>query len=446
MKVQYVSSACVVVEHEGVRVLCDPWLTDGIYYGSWHHYPPLNIGPESFHDVDYLYLTHIHPDHCDVASLKTFPKHIPILIHQYEEKFLLRLIKSLGFENVIEVEHKVPFGLADGFFLEILAADNCDPAICGRWFSCHVSANPTKTLQIDSLGVFSGGGKVLVNTNDCPFPVAKVVCEYVIEKYQHIDFLLVGYSGAGPYPQCFKNLSEYEKIAAAEVKKTQFLEQSVSYLALLKPSYFLPFAGQYTLGGQLSHLNPYRGVPELENLEELFPPLLERSSVSSKMILLNSLESFDIGREKASLQFVPPKAAERSAYIRDVLLTKKYSYEDFEVTENSFPEMHTKMVQAFQHMRSKLIFYNYTSETHVYFDIGLGSIFSIPFNGDDLSVVETREIKEPYVLIELHPGLLSMILNRKAHFNNSEIGSHLTFYRSPNIYERGIYNFLSYLN
>ena len=32
MKVEYLTSACVVVEHDGIRVLCDPWLTDGVYY------------------------------------------------------------------------------------------------------------------------------------------------------------------------------------------------------------------------------------------------------------------------------------------------------------------------------------------------------------------------------------------------------------------------------
>lgn len=446
MKIQYITSACVIVEHNNVKVLCDPWLTDGIYYGSWYHYPPLKVGAEAFHDVDYIYLTHIHPDHCDVASLKTFPKQIPVLIHQYEEKFLLRLIKSLGFENIIEVEHKVPFKLGEDFVIEILAADNCDPAMCGRWFSCHVSGTPTNTLQIDSLAVFAGGGQVVVNTNDCPFSLTKLVCDYVRQKYPKIDFLLVGYSGAGPYPQCFKNLKDEEKIVAAEAKKKQFLEQSVSYLEMLKPAYFLPFAGQYTLGGTLSHLNRYRGVPELETLAELFPPLLERGAVASKMILLNSLEFFDIDSEKASSEFIPPNANEREAYVRDVLNFKKYAYENFEVTGDTFFDLYDKIVPAFQHMRSKLIFYNFSTPTHVYFDVGLESIFSIPFNGQELSVIKASEIKEPFVLIQLHPGLLEMILTRKAHFNNAEIGSHLTFYRSPNVYERGIYNFLSYLN
>lgn len=42
MKVTNIASATVVIEHNGTRVLCDPWLSEGIYYGSWFHYPPLD--------------------------------------------------------------------------------------------------------------------------------------------------------------------------------------------------------------------------------------------------------------------------------------------------------------------------------------------------------------------------------------------------------------------
>lgn len=446
MKVQYVSSACVLVEHQGTRVLCDPWLTEGIYYGSWYHFPPLTIEPENFKDVDYLYITHIHPDHCDAASLKRLPKSIPILILDYQEKFLFRMIKGLGFDKVIEVPHGEAFELAPDFTLSIYAADNCNPTLCGRWLGCHVHDNPTKTLQIDSLAVFKGGGKVLVNTNDCPYELSKVVCEKIVKNSPKIDFLLVGYSGAGPYPQCFANLTTEEKIVAAENKKQQFLNQAMSYITLLKPAYFLPFAGQYTLGGSLSALNRYRGVPELEELTDLFGDLLDKAHSSSKLVLLNSMESFDCDTEKASASFVPPDPEERRAFVEQQLKGIKYSYEMAERHLHSLDEFFEKLQFAHQHMRSKLIHYGFNSTTQLYLDIGEKQLFAIPYDGSDCKIVDRGEVVEPYVLIRLHPGLLEMILARGAHWNNAEIGSHLHFQRSPNTYERGIYHFLSYLN
>ena len=80
MRIQYLQSASVVIESEGVRILCDPWLYDGIYYGSWYHYPPLRFTPADVSDIDYIYVSHIHPDHYDAASLAEFPKNIPVII------------------------------------------------------------------------------------------------------------------------------------------------------------------------------------------------------------------------------------------------------------------------------------------------------------------------------------------------------------------------------
>ena len=75
-----------------------------------------------------------------------------------------------------------------------------------------------------------------------------------MENYKHIDLLLTGYGGAGAYPQCFDNLSNNEKIKEANNKKNFFLKQALEYLKIVKPYYYLPFAGTYTLTGKLSEL------------------------------------------------------------------------------------------------------------------------------------------------------------------------------------------------
>lgn len=434
------------MQYKGIKVLCDPWLTEGIYYGSWYHYPPLEVGPEDFHDVNYIYLTHIHPDHCDIESLKRFPKSTPILIHDYEEKFLLRLIRSLGFQQIIEMPHKQPFALSPEFGLESLAADNCNPNICGRWLGCHVASHPSKTLQIDSMAVFYTPERIAVNTNDCPYQLAKGVCEYIIQKYKKVDFLLTGYMGAGPYPQCFSRLNHEEKIAKAKIKEIQFINQAVSYINDLKPRYFMPFAGQYTLGGSLADLNPYRGLPELQDLDDLFEPHLKKQNLSSELLLLNPRESFDLTHYKASAPFTPINLTERQQFVNNVLRKQKFTYETLPNTLNTLEEFFPKLHIAHQHMQRKMHEFGFSSNTHLYLDIGHNEIFQIPFTDQPMQIIPKEKIIIPYVCISLHPGLLQMILERKAHWNNAEIGSHLLFDRLPDTFERGIYYFLSYLN
>lgn len=68
MRVQNVASACVVIEHHGIRVLCDPWLVSGAYYGAWYHNPPLTVRshltywrePNLYERAPYYALSYLH--------------------------------------------------------------------------------------------------------------------------------------------------------------------------------------------------------------------------------------------------------------------------------------------------------------------------------------------------------------------------------------------------
>ena len=91
MKVKFLSSACVEIIHNDVKILCDPWLVDGELYGSWNHYPPIDFQPKNFNDVDFIYLSHIHQDHFSKKSLSKLNKDIPVIIHNFEkEKIILK--------------------------------------------------------------------------------------------------------------------------------------------------------------------------------------------------------------------------------------------------------------------------------------------------------------------------------------------------------------------
>ena len=98
MKITFLQSACVLIESDNTKILCDPWLVDGEYYGSWSLYPPYELKPEKFDDVDYIYISHIHPDHCSPKTLSKLNKNIPVLIHNFPVKFLKNTIERLALQ------------------------------------------------------------------------------------------------------------------------------------------------------------------------------------------------------------------------------------------------------------------------------------------------------------------------------------------------------------
>ena len=446
MKVEYLTSACVVVEHEGVRVLCDPWLTDGIYYGSWHHYPQPAVSPEEV-APDFVYISHVHPDHLDMATLKRLPTGTPVLILDFAEKFVHRIVTAAGFTDIREVAHGDTVELGPDFRLELLAADNCDPEACGKHFGCVVPGPYDQTLQIDSIGVFSGGGTTVVNVNDAPWSIARGACEAARERYGRPDLLLVGYSGAGPFPQCF-DLPHEQMLDRAAAKRRQFLGQAMQFLKLFEPLAFMPFAGQYTLGGTLAPLNRYRGVPEVEELEDAFAPLLHEAGLGSQLVQLNSGESFDLETMTASAPFTPPDPEERRRYSETVLSKVIFPYQgERRVSAEEWADLTPRLREAQARMlRHQDAYGGYRSDWSIYLDTGQERLYRVPFDGSEVTTAEHGAEQSPFVRVGIDYSLLTMILDRKAHWNNASIGSHLRFSRDPDHYERGIHHFMAYFH
>ena len=67
-----------------------------------------------------------------------------------------------------------------------------------------------------------------------------------------------------------------------------------------------------------------------------------------------------------------------------------------------------------------------------------------------ISLVKKADIKKSksYVVYDLDDRLLKQILKgpKFAHWNNAEIGSHIKFYRKPNIFERNLYYAMSFFH
>lgn len=438
MRLTYIYNACVLIEHEGTKVLCDPWLKDGIYYGSWFKYPPIKVSAKDFFDIDYLYISHIHPDHLDVETLKEFPKEIPILICNYAHKFLFQVLKKLGFKKVFELSQTIPFELSPDFKIEVIAADFCNPRLFQKHFaSAPLTQKLEESEQIDSLAIFSTPQETLLNLNGTPYVIAHKSLKYIQKNYPSIDCLLVGYSGSGPYP----HVNVAEKGLKASLKKKQFLNQAIAFIKALNPDTFMPFTGQYVLGGSLHVLNKDRGVPEIEELPELFDFYIKKHDLASKMFLLDSMEHFDFETKKCSKSFTLPDSNARGKYIKEKLSMKKLHYEN-----DSFDleELKKSAFKAYDHLIEYQKKWNFSPKQNLYIDYGQKEFFCLPY--DSSKLVLTSKLIEPFVKIKLDPRLLSRILHKKAHWNNAEIGSHLTFDRKPDFYDRGLYFMLSFFH
>jgi UDP-MurNAc hydroxylase len=440
MKTTFLASSSVIIESNNTKVLMDPWLLDGEYYGSWYHYPKLNLNLDLINSCDFIYVSHIHPDHFSKKSMELIRKHIPILIHNYSSKFLKFNLEKFGF-TVIELDNSKDFILKNDFKIKIIAADNCNPELCSKFFGCAMIENNYQSTQIDSMALIHDSNFSILNTNDCPYELSKSSIDNVLKDIpKGIDLLLVGYAGAGPYPQCFI-MPENEKLEESKKKERQFLNQGLNYINHINPKYFIPFAGTYILGGYLSGLNKFRGVPNIEDAIDFLNCNIKNSS---KGILLKSYQQFDLSSDEIieTNESITEEIIDKEAYLKNISLNK------FDFESDPYPsleEILNFIPNSFLRFKAKKEEIKFTSETKIIITLPEEKNLYIDLNENtNYRIIDKldTENEDRYVKITLDFRLLLRILKgpKFAHWNNAEIGSHITFERKPNIFERGLYH------
>jgi UDP-MurNAc hydroxylase len=73
----------LLVEAGADRLVIDPWLTGSCYWRSWWHLPPARADLVNPRTISAVYLTHEHPDHFHLPSLRRFPREVRILVPRF---------------------------------------------------------------------------------------------------------------------------------------------------------------------------------------------------------------------------------------------------------------------------------------------------------------------------------------------------------------------------
>ena len=444
MKIKKFGSATILIETSDTKILCDPWLTDGAYYGAWCNFPPINLDDCDFSDVDYVYVSHVHPDHFDPNTIALLDKSTPILIHKYHQKFLKFNIERLGFK-AIELENGKPTQLLGNTKISIYAADDCDPSICGHMFGC-VTSEIKGSMQLDSLCIIDDGKHILVNTNDCPFGIAQKTLARIKDDYPKIDFALIGYTSASLYPHSMLDYSDKQMKKGIETAKMKGLLTGLDTLKILKPEHYLPFAGTYILGGSNYLKNKYLPIPELKDAVEFFQLELGKADINISPVLLNFNEFFDLKTREQSAKYTPINIKDRDKYINEIASSFMYDYEVDEIPKKD--ELLNLFSDALERLAKKQKELNLFEDMNLLFDLQNDEFACINLKDTTLTTINDISIINNYHRFQLDARLLKRVLRgpRFANWNNIEIGALLNFARKPNEYRMDIHTLINALH
>lgn len=413
MKVKYIYSACIVIETADCRICCDPWFTQGIYDGSWYQYPRVEDPVSAIGAVDFVYISHIHPDHYDPQFLRVLLEKNPacvVIVGIENQNFLIAKMRRDGF-------HPTSIGT--------LAAGKTEIGIFPN--SAHGGVN------IDSALTVKSGEVSIVNMNDCPFDEAQV---RRIRQFcgRNPDLACLPYAGAGPYPQMYEFEDENARLVAMEQKRNQFVGLFDRYLSAFNPRYAMPFAGLYYLGGKLRLRNEFRGVPDALEIKQQFgESILVLKEGEGEIDLISGdikhsrTETYDMGlRNRYLAQFdeiVYPYEMSSQVGMSDIRKLLEIS--------------HRNAVARIHDLPSRWICFRTFEDSY------------LCVHSDNPGTVTVRnsiaDLNDREVII-IDSRLFHGLLTRKFHWNNAEIGSHFSFYREPQTFDRRVYDLLNFLH
>ena len=412
IKVTYYYSACVAITTPDVSILCDPWFTDGIYDGSWYQYPKIKNPIELIGKHDIIYVSHIHPDHYDPKFLREYLEFYPNA-KIYTHEFILK--RKL---------------LADGFKDFLLS--QCEWLIKGSTKALIIKNDTGSISDIDTALVVKYKDHAVVNMNDNAYYQPQI--DAIKEFAPKIDIALLGHTGAGPYPQTYyKDIDILEE--KAEAKKQEFFDRYKKMAGALDAKINIPFAGQYILGGKLSHLNKYRGVSDAVEMLPLDPNALvleQGASVDTKTFVPTAerVKLFDEQHMTAYASSI----VEPMDYMRDF----KYLPPDKIQWGRLLGKAAKNAMEKSEFNGKYCIYIKFVDKCY---EINLETKEAGFIPKDKIG---GRAYRLPYSIIEIDYRYLFGLLTGIYHWNNAEVGSQYMTTRAPDMFNREVQRFLNF--
>jgi UDP-MurNAc hydroxylase len=225
VRVTYFGQACTLIEVGGRKILTDPWLTEGAYFGTWFHTHVLadaGVTPDRFSkDIDYLFLSHEHEDHVDPETLRHFSPHVPVLICKFPTPRFRHYLESLGLRNIREISSGQEAKLGSGLSVTIFS---------------------TAEYTNDAALLVEGDGCRLLNETDCKLSYSDL--QRIGEKGVDVGFYM--FSGANWYPMMYDYPPDIQK-DLVQRRRRSLLRSLVQRVKLTKPRVAVPAAGPCTV-------------------------------------------------------------------------------------------------------------------------------------------------------------------------------------------------------
>ena len=230
MKIEFASHAGFIIEVKGKRIYIDPWTKSKTFNDGWALISEAK--KVDYAKIDYIFVTHEHPDHFNFPTLKGIDENhrrrIKVLYQQHASLRLKNAFERLGFDTVVELPiYK---------WIEVEGIE----LFCGS------------SGSMDSFLAIRAEGQTILNLNDCVF--RKKQYDYIQREIGNVDFLFTQFSFANWVG------NEVDQLDGAEEKIREIGMQK----RIFSPKYIIPFASfVYFCNEENARMNDWMNTPRM---------------------------------------------------------------------------------------------------------------------------------------------------------------------------------------
>jgi|688.fasta_scaffold199446_1 L-ascorbate metabolism protein UlaG (beta-lactamase superfamily) len=441
-KIKNPTNAFVHIEFGETRIVIDPWVKSGLYYGGWSLFPEIENQDELLKNATHLYISHLHEDHCDPQALAKLNKKIKAYIpNVYGAKVLTNKLQNAGLEDITFLDPVVPVEVSDDIYFEVIPALNG----FGQESDHYIGSDSLIDLVAIDTGliVTSPNHKLIFLADNTPYLYKRN--QEVLAHIKSADLIAFPYNGAASdYPVCYTNIDTDEMIEISNKREAKRELALLEFFEETSPLLLMPYSSDFAVIG--------KAAERYSKFSGLW--WVNKNSVAERYAVSTGIST--VGLSNNDLLFLSKKSGELEYNImkgpRNLQSLEEFSRELIEVAP--------LVNELFRHSGADLAALSETAAEHMFISIAklkikcdwifLVSItdllIDIAIDMSVASVVNSYDRDRKILNVRLNSGFYEALLNSSAHWNNAQLSFQLEWIRSPNIYSHDLYTAINFFH
>ena len=246
MKIKNVHNAFTIVEVNDSKIVCDPWIAEGLFDGTWGKFPCVDNIEDYIDGTTHCFISHVHQDHMDVEAIKLMDKTTRFYIPDiYPNHIIKGMLNGMGFANVSMLKPLQKFEVIPGIYFNVIPPMNGGGLVIDKKDEegtlAHLSVDAGLVIE-DTIE----GGKVVLLSDNGPYELDSKLEEAMKDS----DLIAFPFNGvADNYPICFSNMTlEQKREASLKRQSNRAILQSKTFNTL-KPKNIMPYSSDIVILG-----------------------------------------------------------------------------------------------------------------------------------------------------------------------------------------------------